>query len=89
MEIMIDPALSENKIEGSLYTRGAHLTTLSEVRRLLYEMQRPGISPSVRVRVRYLSTFLIVFCSLCTLMTGEWLKMTSWRQCVMFTQVRE
>ncbi|KAF8532173.1 Clavaminate synthase-like protein [Gautieria morchelliformis] len=61
MEIIIDPAPLEKKIEGSLYTQGAHLTNLTEVRRLLYEMQRPGISPSLVYPHDWHENDLIIF----------------------------
>lgn len=47
-EIYIDPLMQGHEHGGALYTNGAHLTDLREVRDLVYKMQRPGIAPDVR-----------------------------------------
>jgi xanthine dioxygenase len=47
-EITVDPLPEDCKTEGALYSRGAHLKDLKEVRELLYRMQRPAIAPKVR-----------------------------------------
>lgn len=46
-EIIVDAVPARKSKEGALYPDGAHLKDLAEVRRILYEMQRPGIAPSV------------------------------------------
>lgn len=47
MEILVDPLPEGKSKEGALYPDGAHLKDIVEVRRILYEMQRPGIAPNV------------------------------------------
>ncbi|KAK0209283.1 Clavaminate synthase-like protein [Desarmillaria ectypa] len=47
MEIYIDPVPVKARREGVLYPNGAHITDLTEVRKLCYEMQRPGIAPKL------------------------------------------
>jgi hypothetical protein len=46
-ELLIDPLPEGASREGALYSDGAHIKGLKEVRDLLYKMQRPGIAPSV------------------------------------------
>jgi hypothetical protein len=48
-ELIIDPLPEGASREGALYPDGAHITDLKEVRGLLYQMQRPGIAPEVRL----------------------------------------
>lgn len=48
-ELLIDPLPQGAKREGALYPDGAHITDLKVVRETLYKMQRPAISPDVRV----------------------------------------
>ena len=50
-EIHIEPLMQGHEHEGALYTNGAHLTDLKEIRDLVYKMQRPGIAPDVRPTV--------------------------------------
>lgn len=47
-ELFVDPLPQDAPKEGALYPDGAHITDLKVVRELMYEMQRPGIAPSVR-----------------------------------------
>ena len=47
-ELLIDPLPEGASREAALYTDGAHIKDLKEVRDLLYKMQRPAIAPSVR-----------------------------------------
>ena len=46
---LVDPLPQGAKREGALYPDGAHITDLKVVRETLYKMQRPAISPDVRV----------------------------------------
>ncbi|KAF8582154.1 Clavaminate synthase-like protein [Ramaria rubella] len=46
-EIIVDAVPQENRTGETLYPEGAHLTNLAEVRHIVYEMQRPGITPSL------------------------------------------
>lgn len=46
-EIIVDPLPSGKAREDALYPDGGHLKDLSEVRSLLYEIQRPGIAPTL------------------------------------------
>jgi len=46
-EIIVDPLPAGKGKEDVLYPDGAHLKDLAEVRKILYEMQRPGIAPSL------------------------------------------
>ncbi|XP_006453935.1 hypothetical protein AGABI2DRAFT_196515 [Agaricus bisporus var. bisporus H97] len=46
-ELYIDPLPQGTNRKGTLYPYGAHITDLKQVRELLYEMQRPAISPSL------------------------------------------
>ena len=46
-ELLIDTLPGASR-EGALYSDGAHIKDLKEVRDLLYKMQRPAIAPSVR-----------------------------------------
>ncbi|KAF9011251.1 Clavaminate synthase-like protein [Cyathus striatus] len=46
-EIHVAPLSEGVKREGALYSGGAHITDLKEVRELVYKMQRPGIAPSL------------------------------------------
>ncbi|KAF8527436.1 Clavaminate synthase-like protein [Hysterangium stoloniferum] len=46
-EIIVDPLPAGKSKEDALYPDGAHLKDLAEVRKILYEMQRPGIAPSL------------------------------------------
>jgi hypothetical protein len=46
-ELLIDPLPEGASREGALYSDGAHIKHLKEVRDLLYKMQRPAIAPSV------------------------------------------
>ncbi|EIW87212.1 Clavaminate synthase-like protein [Coniophora puteana RWD-64-598 SS2] len=46
-DIFIDPLPINAEREDALYPDGAHLTDLKELRELLYQLQRPGISPSL------------------------------------------
>ena len=48
-EIYINPLPKGVSPSGVLYPDGAHLTDLTEVRALCYQMQRPGIAPHVRL----------------------------------------
>ncbi|KAJ6521025.1 hypothetical protein DFH09DRAFT_1331507 [Mycena vulgaris] len=48
-EILIDPLPADAASKGALYSDGAHLMDLEEVRELLYKMQRPAIAPQVRL----------------------------------------
>ena len=54
-ELLIDPLPEGASREGALYTDGAHIKDLKEVRDLLYKMQRPAIAPNVR------SLFVLLF----------------------------
>jgi hypothetical protein len=47
-ELLIDPLSEGISREGTLYSDGAHIKDLKEVRDLLYRMQCPAIAPSVR-----------------------------------------
>ena len=47
-ELLIDTLPEGASREGALYSDGAHIKDLKEVRDLLYKMQRPAIAPSVR-----------------------------------------
>jgi hypothetical protein len=47
-ELLIDSLPEGTSREGTLYSDGAHIKGLKEVRDLLYKMQRPAIAPSVR-----------------------------------------
>ena len=47
-ELLVDPLPEGASREGALYSDGAHIKDLKEVRDLLYKMQRPAIAPSVR-----------------------------------------
>jgi hypothetical protein len=46
-ELLVDPLPKGSNREGALYPDGAHITDLKQVREILYEMQRPAITPSV------------------------------------------
>jgi len=48
-ELLVDPLPQGAKREGALYPDGAHISDLKVVRETLYKMQRPAISPDVRV----------------------------------------
>jgi xanthine dioxygenase len=54
-EIIVDPLPASAKRDGALYPDGAHLKDLKEVRELLYNMQRPGIAPPVRLTAVFIS----------------------------------
>ncbi|KIJ54368.1 hypothetical protein M422DRAFT_241613 [Sphaerobolus stellatus SS14] len=47
MELLVDPIPEGKSKEGALYPDGAHLKDVEEVRKLLYDLQRPGIAPSL------------------------------------------
>ena len=47
-ELLIAPLPEGASHGGALYSDGAHIEDLKEVRDLLYKMQRPAIAPSVR-----------------------------------------
>ncbi|KAK0501176.1 hypothetical protein EDD18DRAFT_1348680 [Armillaria luteobubalina] len=46
-EMLVGPIPEGGKKESALYSDGADLTDLNEVRELLYKMQRPGIVPKL------------------------------------------
>ncbi|OCF33372.1 taurine catabolism dioxygenase TauD [Kwoniella heveanensis BCC8398] len=46
-ELHIEPLPAGSSKDNALYPNGAHLTDLSEVRELLYKIQRPGIAPEL------------------------------------------
>ena len=48
-ELLVDPLPQGAKREGALYPDGVHITDLKVVRETLYKMQRPAISPDVRI----------------------------------------
>lgn len=49
-ELLIDPIpAGKERSEDARYPDGAHLTDLKTVRDLVYELQRPSISPEVRL----------------------------------------
>lgn len=47
-ELVIDAIpTEEKKTADSLYPEGAHITDLKEVRRIVYELQRPAVAPEL------------------------------------------
>ncbi|GJJ13258.1 hypothetical protein Clacol_007509 [Clathrus columnatus] len=60
-EIFIDPLPAGKDREGALYPNGAHLKDLREVREILYQIQRPGIAPSLIYPHNWNERDLIIF----------------------------
>ncbi|KAJ3916126.1 Clavaminate synthase-like protein [Lentinula edodes] len=60
-EVLIKPLPPGASRENALYPDGAHLNELSEVRDLLYRMQRPAIAPSLVYPHKWNDKDLIIF----------------------------
>ncbi|KAJ4494571.1 Clavaminate synthase-like protein [Lentinula edodes] len=60
-EVLIKPLPPGASRENALYPDGAHLKELSEVRDLLYRMQRPAIAPSLVYPHKWTDKDLIIF----------------------------
>lgn len=44
-ELIVEPLPAEKQTADSLYAQGAHITNLEEVRKIVYDLQRPAIAP--------------------------------------------
>ncbi|KAK0501128.1 taurine catabolism dioxygenase [Armillaria luteobubalina] len=60
-ELLVEPIPEGKSREGALYSDGAHLTDLKEVRGLLYKMQRPAIAPKLVYPHDWKENDLVIF----------------------------